>query len=133
MASGATSTISGENPADDTADVIASTWSTFAATTMTDLSPFGVSPRIALSQTISSMGNGMFCSISYLTSWSNFSVPPAIGMAAARGNAICPEMEIATFPGRMPLSRTISRRAGGSTTSAFSASSGAARAARPSA
>ena len=63
-ASGATSTISGWNPAPTSAEVIASTCSVFAATMSTALSPFSVSPSSWRSHTISSSGNGMFCSIS---------------------------------------------------------------------
>ena len=64
MAKGATSTRVGEKPAAATAEVRASTWSTLAATIMTDLSPDSVSPRTWRSQTISSIGKGTFCSIS---------------------------------------------------------------------
>ena len=61
---GETSTSSGAKPSDCTAVVIASIWSVLAATIITDLSPLGVSPRTCLSQIISSIGNGTFCSIS---------------------------------------------------------------------
>ena len=63
-ANGATPTTSGTNPADCSAPVMPSTWSILAATIITDLSPDSVSPRICLSQTISSIGKGMFCSTS---------------------------------------------------------------------
>ena len=63
-ASGATSTSSGVKPAAATASVIASICSIFAATIITDLSPFSVSPSTWRSQIISSIGNGTFCSTS---------------------------------------------------------------------
>ena len=128
---GATSTSSGVNPAPLTAAVISSTWSVLAATIITFFSPFSLSPRTCLSQIISSIGNGMFCSISKRTIWSNLSAPPAAAIDAKRGNTICPEIETDTGPGFIPFSRTISRIAGESIASAFPESSGAASAAMP--
>ena len=73
----------------------------------------------------------MFCSISKRTCWSNFSAPPAAAMDAKRGNTICPEIAMATGPGLMPFSRTISRSAGERIAAALPASSGAASGAMP--
>ena len=60
----AESTSTGVKPTAETADVSASTWSVLAATIITDLSPFSVSPMTCRSQIISSIGKGIPCSIS---------------------------------------------------------------------
>ena len=56
---------------------------------------------------------------------------PANGIAAKRGKTIWPETAIATLPGLMPFSRTISRSAGARIVPALPESSGAASAAVP--
>ena len=64
IAIGETSTTRGLRPAPRTASVTARTASSFAATMIAAFSPSAVVPRNWWSLTISSIGNGTFCSIS---------------------------------------------------------------------
>ena len=97
-----------------TASVTAVTASSFAATIITAWSPSGVMPRNWWSLTISSIGNGTFCSTSYWTSCSSFAASPTGAIFAKRGKTICPPSDTTSGAGRMPVSRMICEMIGGS-------------------
>ena len=87
--------------------------SSFAATIIAARSPSGVVPRNWWSQTISSIGNGTFCSTSYWTSCSSFAASPTGAIFAKRGKTICPPSDTTSGAGRMPVSCMICERTGG--------------------
>ena len=78
------------------------------------MSPSADVPRNWWSQTISSIGNGTFCSTSYWTSCSSFAASPTGAIFAKRGKTICPPSDTTSGAGWMPVSCIICEMIGGS-------------------